>query len=348
MGSLLINTHHKEFASSTPSARTMEEVWAKSTVADRDGYLSYVLNEWARFPVKMPQQLEALPFINWTVQRKGLPTFWMEMFLVNRCVFDLSSPRGQTAWQHWWSYRHASCRTAAQTFSPINSLQHAAEMKNGSPSVQRSLQLIEFLPHMVTNGCSIEVVNTLAQALIAIADEHNTRLPPEWNALSGIVAEVLTPFVLQNPQIAPQVKKWWDNQDHVMHPSRMRLPLSQNEIGLVGRPEYIFSYMIKEVVLGAFHKMPTGEDPQKRWDDLEQGFWAACKKRWEVMGAPAREQFFLPSLNLMVSHTYKEITKACAGPRALEYTSKLEKLALLAATACWPWERESTPPRRKM
>lgn len=328
----------------------IKDVWVKSTAAEKDGYLSFLLNEWARFPERIAQQLPHLPFVDWNAQRKGVPTLWMEMFLIPRCVFDLSTPRGQTAWCGWWAHRQQTSEQAFQSFGAVNSLHPQKDLKDRSSSLQRSGVVIDMLPHILSPQCTTPIVNSFSQALIAVCEQHNHVLSAEWNALSGIVAEALTPFVLHDENIDANVRQWWDKQSGVMHPSRMRLPLSQHEIGLVGRPEYIFSYMIKEIIMGAFNKTPPTHNPQQRIEKLDEAFWASCKSRWDCMGGKVNGDFFLPSMHLMIAHTHKEITKVCPPQQALEYTSRLEKLALLAATSSWPWETEKNAPtvRRKM
>lgn len=346
MASLLTTTHPHL------STTKMEDVWQRSTAAEKDGYLSFLLNEWARFPEKMSQQLPHLPFVDWNIQRKGVPTLWMEMFLTQRSVFDLNTPRGQGAWNIWWQHRSETVASAAQSFGPLNSLHPQKDLKDRSASLQRSGVVIDMLPQVLTPTCNIEIVNTFGWAMIEIFQHHNTFLAPEWNALSGIVAETLTPFIAHNPDISPALKTWWAEQHAVMHPSHMRLPMSKTEIGLVGRPEYIFSYMIKEMMRGAFNKIPANHDPVVAVQQLDGLFWDACKQRWDQMGGRVQGDFFLPSLHLMLTHTRAEINKFCSAQNALEYTSRLEKLSLLAATSCWPWEtssvEEETKPRRKM
>jgi len=347
MASLLTTTHPHM------SSSKMVEIWQRSTAAEKDGYLSFLLNEWAKFPEKMAQQLPHLPFVDWNVQRKGVPTLWMEMFLMPRCVFDINTSRGQSAWGIWWQQRNSTVHTASQSFGALNSLHPQKDLKDRSASLQRSAIVIDMLPQVLQSTCNIEVVNTFGQALVEIFQQYNTFVAPEWNALCGIVAETLTPFVAHNQDVAPILKKWWVDQNNVMHPSHMRLPMSKTEIGLVGRPEYIFSYMIKEMMRGAFNKVPANHDPVVAVQQLDQLFWDACKQRWDQMGGKVQGDFFLPSLHLMLTHTRTEINKFCSSHNALEYTSRLEKLSLLAATSCWPWEapsndQEEIKPRRRM
>ena len=230
----------------------MDEIWHHSTDAERDGYVSFLLNEWAKYPGKMDEQLPHLPFVDWNVQRKGVPTLWMEMFVTSRCVFDLNTRTGQSAWGVWWKHRGSSVRSASSSFGPIHSLHSAKDVKDGSVSLQRSSVMMNRLPHIFQPTCPIDVVNTFGQSCVEIFQGHNNLIPSEWNALSGMMAETLTPFVAHNQDISPMLKQWWGEQNNVMHPSQMRLPISKAEIGLVGRPEYIFSYMIKEMLHGAF------------------------------------------------------------------------------------------------
>lgn len=351
MASLLTTTHTQLFASNTvnPSVK-IDEIWSRSTAAEKDGYLSFLLNEWARFPEKLAQQVPHLKFVDWNVQRKGVPTLWMEMFIVPRCVFDLTTPRGQAAWNGWWEHRRANAASAAQSLGAVNSLHPQKNFKDRSASLQRSGIIIDMLPNVLAPQCNIEVVNTFGQAVLSIVEQHNAFVSPEWNALSGIVAETLTPFVAHCADLSPEIAQWWEKQSNVMHPSHMRLPLSKTEIGLVGRPEYVFSYMIQEMIRGAFNKVPTNHDTVTSLQQLDSLFWSSCKQRWDAMGGRVQGDFFLPSLHLMLNHTRMEIAKFCSASNALEYTSRLEKLSLLAATSCWPWEQtaEAPAPRRKM
>lgn len=329
----------------------MGKAWVSSNANERGSYLSFLMDEWAKKPSKMAEQLPALPFVDWSVQRKGVATLWMELFLSSRCVFDLSTERGQKAWQMWWEHRQSTVDTAGNAFAPLNSLQMDKDAKNRSLSIQRSYMLMDYLPiavgkHKIENPA---VLNALAQTVFAIANAHNALVPAQFNAIGGMAAEAFTPFVVGSAEVSTNVKQGWEQHNDTVHPSKMRLPLSQNEIGLVGRPEYVFSFMVKEIVNEAVGARPT----EGLWDKLESAFWSACHGRWTQLGVHAQKaEFFLPSLLKMVEFARTELPSVCPPDKAMEFTARLEKLSLLAVTGAWPWEKEASEPtstrRRRM
>lgn len=352
----LIQTHTAAFSTQSVPFQHLQDAWKQSNATERDGYLSYLLNEWAKKPNKMQEQLPHLPFVDWNVARKGIPTLWMEMFVIPRALFNLSTPIGQNVWANWWEHRKNTVESVGQSFGEINSLFPIDQVKDRSPSFQRSVVLLEQLPATLTEQCSSDVFNTFSEMLLNIANAHNKTLPAQWNAIAGIVSEAIAPFVLlRTDDASDNLKKWWNAQHDVLHPAQMHLPLNKNAIGLVGRPEYIFGYMIKETVLDALGKMPRSDTTLSsldRWNKFEQAFWDASKQRWDGLGATQKNvDFFLPSLNNMLSFTYKELDRVCPTAKSYEYRAKVEKIALLASLGAMPWQKsegEQSKPRRKM
>ena len=335
---------------------------------ERNGFLSFLLDAWEKKPDRLKDDLVRLPMIDWHVTRQSssLP-LWMEMFVINHSAFDLAQPSGRLAWSSWWQHLSSSSQDAFVHHPQLDSFQDLS-LKGRPPSFQQAAVLIDRLPHIGQDVFGIPMLRSKQLFSMPNVDEQdaqemrqswsellrhaahhqvNNGCPAQWNMTAGAICELLAVHFVRPREHGDnfQEQEWWAANQDVLHPSQMRFGKWGANIGLVGRPEYLFGNMVKEMV----HAGLKNEDlSSSHWEALESAFWKSSHHRW-LQNTPKTENIFLPSMNGIMDAARTYIQETMSVEQAQEWVARLDRMAISVASGCWPWQDESsTQPRRQI